>query len=487
MQHEQIKYKIQEALLNKLCEIKNVISVTIVGSFVNNKDLYGISDIDTIVITKSLNKKIFDSCYKAVSNIDLKNCGLNNYKLKINTTFGPLKFDKPNLAVVHLMIYDIKSHRYHVIKSPFTCFDWERSNTRIGLSLKEIFPVGILQFRDFMEVRRSLENYIDDLEQNVISYREYYFDSNKTIEIKKNKPMDTRHSGEYSYHIVRNLISNYLKLNNQKNNSYSSDDIKKEIKRLFYDKSNYYEKKFNIISTIKSKRENNFPEDILMWTKLFLNDFQKMIKTEWRDAIAIYFIRHYKTKLNDGTFLGQGRNPGIDKSINYYIDYQPQSIIHCSPMLRCIETAKSLSSGFKIMKDDRLHEYNYGFAEGLCYDELVNKYPKISSDWENGKDPYFPGGENTRDVFNRLKSFLKDLAKELDSSNNKKPKYIVTHNGVLRCLLGDAFGLNLKDWYKLEIPHGVSLEFLYHNQKFYPNIPREICGEIMQKIGYSSA
>ena len=102
------------------------------GSFVNQKDLTGISDIDTVVICKNLNEKLFNSCIEVVKNIDLKKCGLNNYSLKINPTFGPLKFDRSNIAVVHLMIYSVESHRQHVIKSPFTCFDWERSPIKKG-------------------------------------------------------------------------------------------------------------------------------------------------------------------------------------------------------------------------------------------------------------------------------------------------------------------------------------------------------------------
>ena len=110
MNQTQIKQRIRQELFQKLNNIKDVISVTIVGSFVNQEDLAGISDIDTVVLCKSLNKSLFHSCIRAASNINLKKCGLDNYHLEINPTFGPLKFDKPNLAVIHLMIYDVYAH-----------------------------------------------------------------------------------------------------------------------------------------------------------------------------------------------------------------------------------------------------------------------------------------------------------------------------------------------------------------------------------------
>ena len=56
----EIKKRIEKYLFNNLYSIQGVISVTIVGSFVNQNDLSGISDIDTIVICDNLNKEIFD-------------------------------------------------------------------------------------------------------------------------------------------------------------------------------------------------------------------------------------------------------------------------------------------------------------------------------------------------------------------------------------------------------------------------------------------
>ena len=185
MNDEFIKINIKNSLFNDISQIEDIVSVSLVGSFVDKDDLTGISDIDTIVICKELNEQIFNNCIETVKSIDLKKCGLKNFKVKVNPTFGPLKFDEPNLAVIHLMIYDIKGHRKHVIASPFTCFDWERSNHFSGQNLNSIFPVGALQLRDFIEVRRSMENYIEDLNQNVISYREYQFKNGKPVEKKK--------------------------------------------------------------------------------------------------------------------------------------------------------------------------------------------------------------------------------------------------------------------------------------------------------------
>jgi len=482
MNPEKIKHRIKIQLFEKLREINEIISVTLVGSFINQKDLVGISDIDTIVICNSLNKKLFSDCIDKIKSIDLKECGLDDYALKINSTFGPLKFDKPKLAVIHLMIYDIDLHRQHVIASPFTCFDWERSNIVNGLSLKKIFPTGTLQLRDFLEVRRSIENYIDDLKNNVISYREYNFDHNNVIQIKKNKSLDQRHRGEYVYHIIRNLVTNYLKLCNRTNESYTNNKIKDTVIKLLPENSEKHKRFFDIISKIKHERKQNFPEGTVKWAKLFIQKFQQSIISEWSEAVPIYFIRHYKTKLNDGTFLGQGRDPGINISDIIKINKMSATKVYTSPLLRCLETSKIFCKDIDTTIDERLKEFDYGRAEGLSFEEFIEKYPEIHKSWLNNQDPKFPSGENTSDVYNRLNSFLIDLKEKI----NKKTDAIcvITHNGILRCLLGSAFGLDMNEWHKLIIPHGIPLEFLYWRDNYYPNIPRNSWSKILQNIGY---
>ena len=64
------------------------------------------------------------------------------------------------------------------------------------------------------------------------------------------------------------------------------------------------------------------------------------------------------------------------------------------------------------------------------------------------------------------------------SPNALSTTLVVSHNVVLRCLIGDAHGLPPQNWHRLEIPHSVLLEFKLLEGKYYPNIPRTILGEI---------
>jgi len=230
------------------------------------------------------------------------------------------------------------------------------------------------------------------------------------------------------------------------------------------------------------KRAISFPKDTIRWTKSFLNDFQRSITIEWGNATKIYFIRHFKTELNDGTFLGQARDPSIKRSNKAYLKPDSVSKLYSSPSKRTLETAKKLWKGIEVIEDNRLLEFDYGKAEGLSLDSFSEKYPEIILKWGKGKDTCFPNGESTRDVLERLLFFLNDLTVDID---NKKIGSIgvVTHNGVLRCLIGNTLGINKREWYKLVIPHGVPLEVMYWKKSLYLNIPRNLYSEIFYNFG----
>ena len=159
-------------IINEIYKSKNSLSVTLTGSYSEHFNLNKAGDIDIVVICKKFNK-IFDYCVNKLK--DKKLLFKKDVDLIINSTFGPIKFYKKNTIVFHLMIYDLNSHIEHTIKSPFTCYDWERSKIFVGKSLKELSPVFKLQLRDFYEARRSTQEYMNDIIKNRISYREYVF------------------------------------------------------------------------------------------------------------------------------------------------------------------------------------------------------------------------------------------------------------------------------------------------------------------------
>ncbi|MDB2351246.1 histidine phosphatase family protein [Candidatus Marinimicrobia bacterium] len=485
MEIKNIKSEITQSLFKNLFSIDEVVSVTIVGSFVENNDLSGISDIDTVVICNSLNQNIFNKCLDAVNKIDIQKCGLIDFTLKINSTFGPLKFDGPKIAVIHLMVYDVIGHVNHVKSSPFTCYDWERSRTYKGLRLKEIFPVGRLQIRDFMEVRRSTNNYIKDIENNSISYREYKFNNESYLQEKKFKKLDNKHIGEYAFHIFKNLTINYIKLINQKNISLFDEELSSRIYNSSINNNNFHSKNFLKLSKLKKLRSESYPKETKSWIRSFLFDFLNMIDNDWMNSKKIYFVRHYKTSLNDGSFLGQGRDPSIvANQTKLNIKNDNVSIVFTSPLKRAVQTSHYNFPRHIIKEDQRLCEINYGLAEGMFYNDFISTFPNIKKGWDNGLDMAFPKGESNNDVLNRLKIFLADLNIYLDKSK-QSPVAVISHNCVLRCLLGYFLDVDADKWHLLNIPHAKPIEFLYNDGKYFCNVKREDLYKILAKFSES--
>ena len=171
------KKKIAYKIINYLKD-ENSLSVTLTGSYSEHFNLNKAGDIDIVIVCKKLNKTYFTKTISKIKILKKKFFNKKN-KLIINSTFGPIKFYEKNSIVFHLMIYDLKSHIEHTIKSPFTCYDWERSKVYKGKSLRELSPVYNLQLRDFSEARRSVNEYIHDISNNKISYREYVFKNKK--------------------------------------------------------------------------------------------------------------------------------------------------------------------------------------------------------------------------------------------------------------------------------------------------------------------
>ena len=63
--------------------------------------------------------------------------------------------------------------------------------------------------------------------------------------------------------------------------------------------------------------------------------------------------------MNDGTFLGQNRNPGINISQTKFKRKLQCNKIYSSPLKRSDQTAKLISKS-KIIHDKNLLEINYG-------------------------------------------------------------------------------------------------------------------------------
>ena len=106
-----------------------------------------------------------------------------------------------------------------------------------------------------------------------------------------------------------------------------------------------------------------------------------------------------------------------------------------SPLRRARDTAALL--GIEPQPDPRLTEMTWGEWEGYTLRDLRSTFADIDELEAQGLDFRTPGGESPRDVQNRVRPLLAEIAA------SGRPTAAVTHKGVIRPIFALATGWNM--------------------------------------------
>lgn len=162
----------------------------------------------------------------------------------------------------------------------------------------------------------------------------------------------------------------------------------------------------------------------------------------------LYLVRHGQAKHNeDRRFVGSKdealTEKGINqiKKVNGHFSNITFDDIYVSERKRTITTAQMIKPGCNLKVESRLNEANFGIFENKTYEEILRQYPEESRQWElNWQDYKIPEGDSTRELFDRVKSFIKELEDEKHEN-----VLIVSHGGIIKLfycyILGDNLGL----------------------------------------------
>lgn len=130
-----------------------------------------------------------------------------------------------------------------------------------------------------------------------------------------------------------------------------------------------------------------------------------------------------------------------------------------SPLRRCIQTAALIGCGDP-QREPRIAEMSWGAWEGRRLEELRAELGAAMRENEaRGWDFRPEGGESPREVLARIRPWLAEVAAR------GEPTLAITHRGVIRAVLADALGWNLRgkppvklDWGAVHLfrlsPHG---------------------------------
>ena len=453
--------KIGESIINELIKEKDIISASIVGSYTENKNIEKIGDLDIVVICKKLTKKIFLKILRRVRSKNYK------HNIIINPSFGPMKISSNKSLPVHLMIYDIKSHIDHVLKSPFTCYDWERSKIFRGKPLKKIFSVKNLQLNDFYESRRTSAEYLKDIKKGKISIREYYFKNKKIFLKKRYVKIDSRNRGEFVYHIIKFLVINLYKFIIQKNIKVDEKNFEKLFLKITNNNINIF-KQFKILKKNKENKNLVYNKDVFNLALNFLKSFNHYIEQIKKEYLELNFIRHAETLLNKKKkFIGSRSNPEIISKTKKKQNDKKYNLIITSNSLRT-KLTKNFFHSSKHIVNNLVNEIDYGKADGLTIRETKNKFPYLFKKWKKKIDVKFPEGENSNDVKKRAIKFLTFL----NRYKNGEKILIISHSFFLRVLISIILKINLHDAYKIKIDHLKIFQFLKKGRYIYSNLNR---------------
>ena len=466
-----LRTRIQQRLWEVAESHDGILSATLAGSFLEGQSLDCISDIDLVVVVDRLDAARFEELVSAFQTVLGRELDELGYRLRVNPTLGPLKFNEPRTAVLHLMLYSGEAHVDHAISSPFTCFDWQRSTAHCKRSLADVFPVFNLQPHHFVGSRRSVRDYLRDFHSGVVSFRELACTADGYREQARSKPMTPRDRHEFAYHILRFLMHNLVKLVRRANLALRGQALLAEYFLIFPEREAEICQFFRELQAKKLAGDFSQPiAELDRRLQEFVDTFEAQFRrTFFTEATRHVAFRHGPTALNrvvrgERVFLGRSDPPleridsqALQTLAALLAESQPRAA-YSSPLARCRQSLAALADHHAVPEiecDERLREIDYGQLEGLTVGASRASHAGLFEAWTRGEDPKFPGGECSRDVTARALAFARDCWQP-DGQNS----ITCTHNVVLRSLVGQVLGLPPHDWHRLEVPHLAPITFV---------------------------
>lgn len=186
----------------------------------------------------------------------------------------------------------------------------------------------------------------------------------------------------------------------------------------------------------------------------------------------IILIRHGETEWNRN-FKYQGQ---IDIKLNdrgylqavklkKYLAEENLDAVISSDLQRALITARQIAEPHQLQVEEfsGLREIDFGEWEGLTYQEITEKYPKLYEKWTN--DPCRvapPEGELLTDFQKRVMETYDQI---LANYGGQKIA-VISHGGSIRIFLASLFQIPIKKYWQLEVDN-TSISIV----KFYDDTP----------------
>lgn len=152
----------------------------------------------------------------------------------------------------------------------------------------------------------------------------------------------------------------------------------------------------------------------------------------------VYLIRHGETFWNTEKRLqGQLDSPLTDAGVQQAallagkLSSLQFDAVYSSDLGRAQHTTEIITACLNhipVTFDERIRERNFGFFQGLTWEEITEKYPEEAAKELSGNPMNCaPGGESKQQLLLRTMSFFEDIA--LQQTNKKI--LVISHGGIL--------------------------------------------------------
>ena len=174
----------------------------------------------------------------------------------------------------------------------------------------------------------------------------------------------------------------------------------------------------------------------------------------------ILLVRHPETEANvDGRYVGRGNSAFTVegrrqlKRVPAKIAAFTPSAVWSSPLERALILASRSANraAAPLFIDERLIELDFGDAEGMLFDEIVEA--GMAFNYRNLDEPVAPGGESRGEIEARAAQFCDELVARGGRH------VVVTHGGVFRASLVHLLNLESTDIWAFHI-HNAQLAYV---------------------------
>lgn len=182
----------------------------------------------------------------------------------------------------------------------------------------------------------------------------------------------------------------------------------------------------------------------------------------------VYLVRHGETDGNlEQRFQGtmdyplneHGRRQG--ELLGYALKDCHFDIIYTSPLKRAYETAQLIAQhhpGLPVIPRQGLEEIHAGAIEGEKLADLPIKYPEVYRQMtEDLVHLSYPGGESTRQVYDRVVAAIQDIVAE----NKDKHIVVVSHGFAIQTYLHYASGRPFEEMERNIVTNTSITKFVY--------------------------